>query len=92
MIEPSPLIIILSIVLTLISITEKVISNNKRLRPFLNKLIKNKQTIEESIKSGRTNTSITYNDVLKDLHDIQSGIDDMIDISSNTIVFKFPII
>lgn len=93
--EATPLIIALSIILTVVSIAERLIRNRKKFKHLEKFLLANKKAIEKSIREGSIDTNLLEATDLKDLPDILEEIaelDDLIDFEGLSEGFRIPTI
>lgn len=91
--EPTPLIIALSIILTVVSIAERLIRNRKKFKHLEKFLNANRKAIEESIKQGSISQNLIENTDLQDLPEILEELEELenlIDLNQ-VIDFKIPI-
>ena len=90
--EPTPVIIALSIILTVVSIAERLIRNRKKFKHLEKFLNANKKAIEESLKSG----TISYNLQNSDLQDLPEILEELEELENlidlnQVIDFKIPL-
>jgi hypothetical protein len=93
MIEATPLIITLSIILTLVSVAERVLRNRKKFKNLESFILKNKRAIEASLKEGKiTKELYIENQDLQNLPELLEEIDELETLIEldDLIDFKFP--
>lgn len=93
--EPTPLIIALSIILTVVSIAERLIRNRKKFKHLEKFLSANKKAIEKSIREGSIDAKLIETTDLKDLPDILeelAELEDLIDLEGLSAGFRIPTI
>ena len=93
MMEATPLIITLSIILTVVSVAERVLRNRKKFKNLESFILKNKRAIEASLKEGKITKELYIEN--QDLQNLPELLEEMEELETlieldDLIDFKFP--